>query len=182
MRLIDVAREEEPRRLAGEPPLPLPPAAALGWLRRGGYARRFRVGGWAAVVGVLALIAGFLRLPQWGPLPFLVGWFVGALGSALTYSVRCPVCRTNVNRSRAALTISSIRRRQWLAQLEACPVCGDDGSATPESRQEWLAAGAPREPGYWSRRRVGLALLFTGLFIGGGILVAELTIRYWMRR
>ena len=182
MRLIDVAKEEQRRRLAGEPPLPLSPPPSAGWLSRSGYAWRMHLGNWAVLVGFFLLVAGFLRLPQWGFAPFLFGWLLAALGSGLTYSLRCRICRVNVHRCRTALSVPSSRRRAWLAELEACPVCGDDGLATPESKQRWLEAGAPREPRYWSKRRATLALLFAVIFVGGGILVAELTIRYSLRR
>jgi len=174
VRLLDLAREEKRRQLAGEPPLPLPPGPSLGWLTRAGYAKRIRASTWTLVVAMVLLVFGLFRLREFGPWPFLLGVALLWLGSLLKSLIRCRVCGLNIQTSAAARRLPQRQRYPWLITLEACPVCGDDGRATVESRIRWRESGAAPESRYWSIRRLAVAVLLTVVFVGGGILVAEL--------
>jgi hypothetical protein len=88
--------------------------------------------------------------------------------------VRCRVCGLRMMGSSIARGMSRVARRRWIAALEACPVCGDDGRATPESRARWLVSGIPAEPPYWSGRRIALAILVASVVLGALMLLGEL--------
>ena len=83
--------------------------------------------------------------------------------------VRCRVCGVRVWGCNAARALPSHRRQRWIEELETCPVCGDDGHATPEGQTRWLASGATSEAPYWTTRRVTLAVLVIVLVGGGGL-------------
>ena len=81
--------------------------------------------------------------------------------------VRCQVCGLRVWGCQAARSLPRHSRQQWITALKACPRCGDDGRANPESRARWLASGAERETPYWTTRRATIAVLLALLIAGG---------------
>jgi hypothetical protein len=50
--------------------------------------------------------------------------------------------------SSSARKLSRAKRLSWIEALDACPVCGDGGTATPASRDRWRHSGMPREEPY----------------------------------
>jgi hypothetical protein len=64
-------------------------------------------------------------------------------------------------------------RSDWLAALQACPVCGDDGSATEVAVRAWQASGRLAERPYWSSRRILLAVLGAILVVSIGVVVGR---------
>jgi hypothetical protein len=170
MSLLDVAREEERRRRAGLPPLPVPPRPTRGWLRRSGHSWRIRTAQGISVVPVLMIVVSLFaassysgaQLPRWQVGLFSAGMMaslpIGAVVFLLHGSIRCRVCGLRLG-SCAEARRRGWRKWLWAATLEACPVCGDDGAASEASRLRWLEGGALREPAYWSRQRVLAALV-----------------------
>jgi hypothetical protein len=120
---------------------------------------------------------GRARQPDVETLSLLLVLLFFGLGLApltLLGLVRCRVCRLRMMGSSLARGLSRVARRRWIATLEACPVCGDDGRATPESRARWLASGIPAEPPYWSGKRIALAILVASIVLGALMLLGEL--------
>ena len=149
------------------------------WLVRSGQRWKIRVGGSCTWVG-LALLCSFFAF-RWhiaflASLPLLIG------GVVLPTLIRCRICGLQLLTSGAALRLPQAEREMWLSELSECPVCGDDGSATRDTRIMWSSAGHRGEPPYWSGKRVVAALLLTVLFVAGGVAVAELRIRTWAQR
>ena len=62
-----------------------------------------------------------------------------------------------------------------MQSLEMCPVCGDDGTASPASRAAWAASGQRGEPPYWSGRRMLIALGLIIVFVVGGMIIGANT-------
>ncbi len=175
-----IANENPRHDIAGEPLPPRLGRATNGWLRRTGYARRIRFGTWMMFGGTTLMVAGFL-MRALGVVPALVGFAVGNIGVLLRSGIRCRVCGLNLHTSRTAVQLPRVDRIPWMATLEECPVCGNDGSASQDSRAEWLESGAVAESPYWSRRRVALAIALVLGFLGGGMLVAEWRKRNWAK-
>lgn len=104
------------------------------WLERSGQAWKLTL----ADVGLfssLVLIVGGVALRK--PGVTLAGLAVGILGVVLPFVVRCAVCRVRLMRSEEARTLPRGYRGDMLRSLEVCPVCRDDGSATPDSVAAW---------------------------------------------
>jgi hypothetical protein len=171
--------DNQDRRTARAEPTSSVQAGA--WLRRTGYLRRIQIGERLAIIGLAVFVVSVVEVQRFGFVPLVAGWLAAALGSALAWSIRCRVCGSYLRRSEAGGKLTSRGRTLWLARLKACPVCGDDGLASPESRQRWVLAGAPREI-YWSKRRVITAIVATIFFVGGGIGVAILARQHWLGR
>jgi hypothetical protein len=150
-------------------------SASMGWLTRAGYARRVRASRWASRVGVLLILVGVLLAREVGPSLLIAGVGFLWLGRLLRAFSRCQVCGLRLHTSAAALSLPQSRRLAWLAALDSCPVCGDDGRATTDSRARWRDSGSIAEPAYWSIRRVLIAILMTLICVGGGIMVAHYT-------
>ena len=93
---------------------------------------------------------------------------LGAIASLLRAFVRCHVCGLRLTSSSAARAAGS-RKWQWLDSLEACPVCGDDGLATPDSRERWQQSGLLPEAPYWNVGRMTAATLLLLAIVGGGV-------------
>jgi hypothetical protein len=112
---------------------------------------------------VLAYIGiGLSVALPWKGAPFLL--IVTAFGSVILLVLakvlialpRCGVCGL-------WLESSSTGRRQharlaWLTSVEQCPICSDDGLATPDARDRWRLQGRASEAPYWTRARLSLAL------------------------
>jgi hypothetical protein len=121
---------------------------------------------------------GFSQAPKWvGAMAlalFGVGTALLSAGVALPMLVRCHVCGLHLESSLAARKLSRSHCLSWMRSLNACPVCGDDGSATVESRERWRRSGLSPEVPYWSGRRIVLAILVTVLVAGGGYAIGAL--------
>jgi len=163
--LLDVAREEQRRRREGRPPLPVPSRSSRGWLRRSGHDWKLRAVQWVSVAWLSVLLLCFVvgrAYPVGQQPPRLYTFFtagmmlslplgVGVL--ALRASVKCRVCGLRLGSCAEARRLGW-RRWLWVETLEACPGCGDDGTASALGRARWAQSGSPREAVYWSPRRV----------------------------
>jgi hypothetical protein len=104
-------------------------------------------------------------------LPLVLLFSVAPL--VLNLLVRCRVCGLRLMGSKASRQVAGDRRAKWIADLEACPVCGDDGHARDASKTRWLASGVILEVQYWTVRRVTLAFLLVALIGGGGLYIGR---------
>lgn len=147
------------------------------WLRRSGQAWKTKSAVTAAAVGFVLFAMGFVVLQRWDPVALIAFLLVPALGVAnlvLPMWVRCPVCGLQLDTCSIARKLSRGDRLKWLEALDVCPICGDDGRATAESRARWLNSGVKPEAPYWSRSRILLAILATILVAGGGYAIGAL--------
>jgi hypothetical protein len=158
---------------------------ADGWLGRSGQAWKTRTAVFGAVAGVmlvlLALTLGRLldrRLGALVPLSLVIAFPLLLLNFLLPMLVRCRICGLQMDSSSAVRELPRDQRLAWLETLQACPICGDDGLASSESRERWLAGGMPVERPYWSLTRILLATLVTVLLAGGGMWIG---VRYRVR-
>jgi hypothetical protein len=97
---------------------------------------------------------------------------MGLASFLLPKFIWCRVCGLHLESCSAARAIPEADRAEWLASLEACPSCGNDGYATSSSRVRWLSSGSQAESPYWSWTRMGMALLLGALVLGGFLLIA----------
>ena len=149
-----------------------------GWLKRSGQFGRVRAAG-ALMVGAIGTICfswvGFATgLPRAADSLLLLAQIVAIptalVAVALRTLVRCRVCGLRLGSCAQARDIGRTRVwLEWIPALEACPQCGDDGSASPESQGKWLASGLEPERVYWSLTRIVLAVFITIVFLVGGI-------------
>lgn len=175
----------ERRQEAGASPIALPSPAPLGFLVRAGYAGRLRLGPWMYRLGMTLVFVGFAQAREWREwalVAILGGFGLALAGSMLKSFIRCRVCGVNLRTCEAFRALPGSRQAAWLDALEECPVCGDDGSASSENGLRWRASGGQPERAYWSAGRIGLAVLLTGLVVGGGFLAIQLLERYMIRR
>ena len=150
------------------------------WLERSGQAWKMH----AAEAGTFAMYVLFViafALPRTFrhvgvvfTLLVVAGLGAGMLNIVLPFLVRCRVCGARVNESEAALRLNRGKRLFWVHGLQACPHCGDDGLALPESREAW--GREPRAPvqAYWNAKR----LLIAGLGILAVFAVLQLAALY----
>jgi hypothetical protein len=145
------------------------------WLQRSGQAWKPRVAVWAAI-GSFACLLIPLGLSQivgkrshWLPLLMLLGLPMGIVNLVLPMLVRCRVCGLQLETSSLARSLSRDHRLAWVESLEVCPVCGDDGSASIESRSRWRNSGSNAETPYWSRARILFGVFAAVLLVGGGV-------------
>jgi hypothetical protein len=145
------------------------------WLRVSGHASKVSMAGAALPAASLSYLVVFWALSE--RTPFRQGVFLFMTPVAMLLSVaplilhplvRCRVCGLRLLGSTAARQVAASHRREWIASIEACPLCGDDGSASVSSRNHWLASGKTLETQYWTLRRTILALLILVLIGGGG--------------
>lgn len=137
------------------------------WLERSGQSWSLRVAESATTVGVGLSIVGFVgaawlqeRVGAGAVVPLVLGFVLMSTSYVLPLLIRCRVCGLHLE---SYSGVRERRREEWLAwieSLQSCPVCGDEGDATQQSRARWLASGAKAESPYWSRRR--LLALFVG--------------------
>jgi len=146
------------------------------WLERSGQAWKIRTAVFGAVAGItlflLALFAGRMvdrRFSDWVALSAVIALPLLVLNFVLPLLVRCRVCGVQMQTFSSARTLSRNQRLTWLESLQACPVCGDDGMASAESRERWLTSGQRVERPYWSLARILLAVVGAVLLVGGGI-------------
>jgi hypothetical protein len=154
-------------------------SSPVGWLSRRGLRQRMRVANVLSFAPALALVLWFgvesasrgQEHRQWDTfLTFVVLSSIplGAVASLLRTFVRCRVCGLRLTSCTEARAAGS-RKWQWLESLDSCPVCGDDGSASAESRERWRQSGLSPEPPYWNASRTTVALLVMLAIAGGGI-------------
>jgi len=167
--------------------------SARGWLIRSKQNSMLRAADYLLPLGGLAIISSFVlfaiidqgRLPRgvdhlavWCQLLGLAAVLIGLL---LRSFVRCRVCGLRVASCAQARGLRACKWA-WVASLEECPVCGDDGTASRSSRDRWLASGGVGEPPYWSWRRVTLAVLVVVAIIGSAIAVGGTVGRFLLAR
>ena len=119
------------------------------------------------VVAILAFVVGLVTNagspPLWTIMVMLVLSAGGrTAGLVLPLLVRCRVWGVQLATSSFSLAhrIPVLSRLAWVESLQACPVCGDDGRAAPESIRAWQASGRAPVEAQWS---------------GGGVLIGVLT-------
>ena len=139
------------------------------------------------VWGLLGLSLLAVGLTHWTiAAPTIVSAFVIlTVYQCLPVLVRCRVCGLRTFTSGDALRLNPGERVVWIWSLDVCPSCGDDGTATSESRARRVASGETAERPYWSRARILIAVLLALAFMAGGVLVAQCRIRsmrqQWLR-
>jgi hypothetical protein len=121
----------------------------------------------ASVIGWLttAVLTLALLPTQWAPVAIVVGLVFGGGGQILLWLIRCRICGTRVWSCSTALALRRDQRMQWISTINACPVCGDDGRASDESRVRWVSAGSKRERPYWSWSRMLFAIVLAALIL-----------------
>jgi len=142
-----------------------------GWLENSGNSWKMGATRWALPVASL-LILSATRLHRWLsprigrdnadlvlPSVLLLGFGLALAVPLLLRSIRCRVCSLRMLSSQAARGLSRTERDRWIHGLSECPVCRDDGFATPGSRTSWLSSGCAPEPEYWSGWRLAFAIL-----------------------
>jgi hypothetical protein len=121
---------------------------------------------------LVALFAGRMlnrRFVDWVVFSALIALPLLVFNLVLPLLVRCRVCGVQMETSSNARTLSRDRRLRWMESLQACPVCGDDGLASAESRERWLTSGQGGERPYWSLARILWATVAAALLVGGGV-------------
>jgi hypothetical protein len=156
-----------------------------GWLQRSGQAWKLRTAVFGAVAGMtLLLVAVSLgrmvdrRFSDWLAVSAVIALPLLLMNLVLPMLVRCRVCGLQMETSSTARMLSRDRRVAWLESLQACPVCGDDGQASAESRERWLTSGMRVEVPYWSLARILLATVAAVVLAGGGMWIGA---RYRVR-
>jgi hypothetical protein len=156
-----------------------------GWLENSGNRWKMSATRWTLPVASL-LILSAMRLHRWLsprigrdnadvllPSVLLLGFGLALVVPLLLRSIRCRVCGLRILSSQAARSLSRTERDRWIHGLSECPVCRDDGFATPGSRTSWLSSGRDPEPEYWSGWRLGLAILAIAVAGMGILLVGQ---------
>lgn len=147
------------------------------WLERSGQRWKTRNPSLAtAAIVVLVFLAAVLNsggsVPRWSVLVMLALAALGRIaGLVLPLLVQCRVCGVQLGTCSVARSTPWHARSDWLAALQACPVCGDDGRATLEAVRAWQASGRVAEHPYWSGRRMLLAILAAILVVSIGVVV-----------
>jgi len=147
-----------------------------GWLQRSGQAWKIRTAMFAAVAGMVFVVLPFIlsvtshkSLPDWVIVLTLAGFMLLVANVVLPLLVHCPVCGVQMETSSTARRLSRGQRLRWIESLHTCPVCGDDGCATLESRSRWSSGAVDAERPYWSPARVLLGILALVLLAGGSV-------------
>jgi hypothetical protein len=144
--------------------------AVTSWLERSRQRWKTR-NPWLAILvtAILVFVVGLVSNGGSPPLWTMMVMFVLAAGGrsagfVLPLLVRCGVCGVRVATSSLGKRLPAPSRLAWMESLHACPVCGDDGGAAPESIRAWQASGrAPLAP-KWSGGDV-LVRVLTALFL-----------------
>jgi hypothetical protein len=147
------------------------------WLERSGQRWKTR-NPWLAilVVAILVFVAGLISNAGTPPLWTMMVMFVLAAGGrtaglVLPLLIHCRVCGVRLATSSFAKRMPVPSRLAWVESLQACPACGDDGSAAPESIRAWQASGrAPVVP-KWSGGDVLVRVLAALILIAAACFV-----------
>ena len=125
MDLLDLAKEEQRRRDAGEPPLPLSPPPPPSFAQKTGQHRKLRLAQAVLIMGGLVMVGGCRMMDEArGAALTLVGTLIGAIGFlAMCVAVRCPRCRTAVVWHTFNTRAASEAQEAAVFQT-ACPKCG----------------------------------------------------------
>jgi hypothetical protein len=163
--------EREPLEPRSIPPSPSP---ARGWLLRSGNDWKVQVARYAGIPPVVLLASWMFTEPARYKQSALREWWLAAaiisvlmsnvLVLVLRRLVRCQVCGLHLASCARARELG-YRKWSWVARLEACPVCGDDGSASASVRAQWASKDTPAEDPYWSPTRLAVALLLAALLL-----------------
>jgi hypothetical protein len=145
-----------------------PPRPEGHWLRASGQARKLALSHYMSLSPAFALLCFFAasRFARGVEYTWIRSASTYALvlslpcafaGVALRQLIRCGVCGLHLPTS-AEARIAGSRKWVWLASLGQCPGCGDDGSASPQSKAQWRQSGRRVEEAYWNSNRVLLAI------------------------
>jgi predicted RNA-binding Zn-ribbon protein involved in translation (DUF1610 family) len=125
--LLDIVKEEQRRRAAGQSPLSLRAPPPPSFAKRTGQAWRFRLTQSISILGFLTIVAGWwtIKGPH-GAALILVGTLLGGVGFVgQCLSVRCPRCAVAVVWH--TFNTRRVAEAQVAAQYQlVCPKCGYD--------------------------------------------------------
>jgi hypothetical protein len=91
---------------------------------------------------------------------------IALAGFAVRARIRCHVCGLNIP-SCVEARVAGSRRWEWVAALEVCPSCEDDGTASPESQARWRESGRQAEDPYWNLSRVAIVIAAIAIMLVG---------------
>jgi len=131
------------------------------WLERSGQSWKLTTYPTLRVGAAILFIYGMHGPKALNVLSMLFSFGLALLSFLLPRLVWCQVCRLHMESSSMARALPDHDRSRWLAGLDRCPACGDDGTATAESRAAWAALGMTPEPAYWSLTRLLWVVVFT---------------------
>lgn len=142
------------------------------WLKRSGQEWK-RVGAHlGALVGVPSTVLGFCFLRELWVL-FVLGLIMLLVNLVFPLLIRCRVCGLHLESSTAARSRARSDRLKWVASLDSCPACGDNGASSPSTPAcERLTIS--RERPYWSIRRILTASFLTLLLLGSAVAIGAL--------
>ena len=154
--------------------LPPKPVIAGQWLRRSGHRWKLLVGNFLFMTPTILLLclivsSRFTRAEEYRwvgsaiSFALLLSVPAAAVGVMLRQFIRCHVCGLHLPSSVEA-RVAGGRKWIWVASLGECPGCGDDGTASAESRAKWKQSGRRPEEPYWTASRI---LLAVGLVVAG---------------
>jgi hypothetical protein len=133
----------------------------LTWLERSGQLWKLRTSLLADVlgsIGVACFLGGVPRQSRLLALEVLGSFALLMVGQVTAALPKCAVCGLRLSTSGAARRSGPFAWKAWLYRLQACPGCGDDGSATIDSQNRWRISAVQPEKPYWTRRRVAIVL------------------------
>jgi hypothetical protein len=154
--------------LGSTPLLPPKPLRAGQWLKKSGHRWKLLVGSFLYMAPTVLLL-GFIFSSRFTRAEehrwirsalsnaLLLSVPAAAVGVALRQLIRCRVCGLHLPSSVEA-RVAGASKWMWVASLGECPGCGDDGTASAESRARWKQSGRVPEEPYWSSSRILLAL------------------------
>lgn len=148
------------------------------WLSRSGQLWIVRADDWATGVGIAALGGWFLgvdwlrqTIGSWALAPAILGFLSLTAALALPLLVRCRVCGLHLESFSQVRRLTRAERAEWLASLQHCPVCGDSGEGSKESRERWLHGGGHAEAPYWSAGRIVLLVALAVVILSASVLI-----------
>ena len=177
--------EGTPTPMRGAPLLPPRPEIAGQWLEKSGHRWKLLVGDclfFSPTFCLLSFIAAsrFARGEEHAWIrdlsinALLFSLPCAAVGVALHQLIRCRVCGLHLPSSVGA-RVAGAGRWAWVKSLGVCPGCGDDGSASEESRSRWQRNGRRPEEPYWSTARILVAILSVIIGLVGATYLMDFT-------